>query len=156
MIHTRKVPPLRTKRNSIDEKSLALTPAETLLAKRMMAAAMTLRALPRDQLAIPNGIRSAWPDMIRESAILYSKTRRLSQVRPSPQAIDSMDVMLALLWHLDYEARQLVWARANNIPWRILVGRCGKSRSSLNRDYKKALAALETIQSQHGVAQYHD
>ena len=34
-----------------------------------------------------------------------------------------MDAMLALLWHLDYEARQLVWARANNIPWRILVGR---------------------------------
>ena len=73
-----KLPPLRTKTNSIDEKSLALTPAEALLAKRIMAAAMTLRALPRDQLAIPNGIRSAWPDMIRESAILYSKIRRLS------------------------------------------------------------------------------
>ncbi|MBT6122531.1 MAG: hypothetical protein HOH48_04105 [Candidatus Puniceispirillum sp.] len=146
MIHSRKLAPISNITNTGQEKSLALTPSEALLAKRMLAAAMTLRALPRDQLVIPNGIRSAWPDMIRESAILYGKTRVTSRVRPSAKAIDSMDSMLALLWHLDHDARQLVWARANNIPWRSLVGRFGKSRSSLNRDYKKALAQLNVTQ----------
>ena len=148
MIHTRKSAPISAKENTGKDKSLALTQGEARLAKQMLAAAMTLRALPRDQLAIPNGIRSVWPDMIRESAILFNKTRILSRVRPSPKAIDSMDRMLALLWHLDHDARQLVWARANNIAWRNLAGRFGKSRSSLNRVYKKALAQLVRLDTQ--------
>ena len=148
MIHARKSAPISTSKNAGQEKRLALTPAEARLAKRMMEAAMTLRALLRDQLAIRNGIRSAWPDMIRESDILLNKTRMLSRMRPSPKAIDSMDRMLGLLWHLDHDARQLVWARANNIAWRNLVGRFGKSRSSLNRVYKKALAQLVRLDTQ--------
>ena len=74
MIHTRKSAPISAKENTGQDKRLALTQGEARLAKQMLAAAMTLRALPRDQLAIPNGIRSAWPEMIRESEILYGKT----------------------------------------------------------------------------------
>ena len=147
MIHARKSAPISTKENTGQDKSLALTQGEARLAKQMMAAAMTLRTLPRDQLAIPNGIRSAWPDMIQESAILYGKTRPTSRIRPHAKATDSMDDMLTLLWYVDHEARQLVWARANNIPWRVLVTRFGKSRTSLNRDYKKALAEVVAIQN---------
>lgn len=148
MIHARKSAPNSKKTHDKDKKSLALTSAEARLAKRMMAAAMTLRALPRDHFTIPNDIRSAWPNMIQETAILYTNTRCSSRVRPSPSAIDSMHAMLTLLWHVDHETRQLIWARANNIPWQVLTMRFGKSRTSLNRDYKKALAQLVVMDGQ--------
>lgn len=67
MIHSRKLAPISNITNTGQEKSLALTPSEALLAKRMLAAAMTLRALPRDQLvAAQNQALALTLDLERE------------------------------------------------------------------------------------------
>jgi len=112
------------------------------MAARLEAAARTLHALPPDSRLRPAGTRSAWPDFIQKSRFLAGQTRMLSRACPSPAAIDDADRLLDLLWDLDADQRRLVWARACHMPWAVLASRLGRSRSSLNRDHRLALARL--------------
>ena len=53
-----------------------------------------------------------------------------------------MEQMIALLWEINGYQRQLVWARACGVRWAVLQDRYRRSRTTLNRDYRAALAVL--------------
>ena len=112
------------------------------MAARLARAAHTLHALPRCAHTTPAGGRSTWPDFIQKTRFSYSQTRDSARPNPPSTAIDDLDHLAGLLWHLDAPQRQLVWARACNIGWAAFVAGMHRSRTSLNRDHKLALALL--------------
>ena len=112
------------------------------LGDAMAAAAVTLQRLPRVAGDGPAGARSAWPDMVRATRFAIFETLRATRPRPSPSEIDAMEQMIALLWEINGYQRQLVWARACGVRWVVLQDRYRRSRTTLNRDYRAALAVL--------------
>jgi len=95
-------------------------------------AAETLKRLPR---AIARPRLSSWPEVVRDCVSLLApgESGRRNRIPPSPQAIDRMDRTLAWLLACDDEARRLVWARANRIPWRKLEDIDGRSHVTLRK-----------------------
>ncbi len=112
------------------------------MAARLVRAVDTLGRLPRSSGTGPAGTRSAWPEMIRESRFAIEATRSVTPARPSPVAIDDLDRLAMLLWQLPPHQRQLLWARACGVRWVELCHRHRRSRTTLNRDHRRALAAL--------------
>ena len=53
-----------------------------------------------------------------------------------------MAEMIVLLWSVTLRQRQLLWARACRVRWAALLTRYRRSRTTLNRDYRKALLAM--------------
>jgi hypothetical protein len=113
-----------------------------VMAARLVGAVDTLARLPRTAGTHPAGTRSAWPEMIRDSRFTIEATRRATTARPSPTAIDDLDRLAMLLWQLPPHQRQLLWARACGIRWAELCRHHRRSRTTLNRDHRRALAAL--------------
>lgn len=111
-----------------------------------MTAAATARPvsaeLPRSAHTSLAGGRSTWPDFIQKTRFSYCQTRDPARPTPTAAAIDDLDHLVGLLWHLDAAQRQLVWARACNVSWATLVTRMGRSRTGLNREHKLALLSM--------------
>jgi len=118
-----------------------------VMATRLVRAVDTLGRLPRTADARPAGARSAWPEMIRGSRFAIEATRSVARARPSPGAIDDLDRLAMLLWRLPPRQRQLLWARACGVRWADLCHRHRRSRTTLNRDHQRALAALVAAES---------
>jgi hypothetical protein len=94
-------------------------------------AAETLRRLPG---GLVRARLSRWPDVVRDSAAHFDRDSGARRpVPPSPRAIDRMDRTLTWLLACDDEARRLVWARANRIPWRKLEDIDGRSHVTLRK-----------------------
>lgn len=129
---------------------MALSPVETELLGRVKRAAITLRCLPVDARLKPLGLRSAWPEMKREMAVIYGDTRSAEGPRPTPEAIDDMDRLLDGLAALPAAPRRLLWARANGVRWAQLCAMTRRSRTSLNRDLKAALRRLARFDPEQG------
>ncbi|MGB2122913.1 MAG: DUF6362 family protein, partial [Candidatus Puniceispirillaceae bacterium] len=89
----------------------------------------------------------AWPEMVRESRFAIEATRRMTPARPAPAAIDDLDSLAMLLWQLPPHQRQLLWARACGVRWAELCRRHRRSRTTLNRDHRRALMALVTVET---------
>jgi hypothetical protein len=117
------------------------------MAARLVRAVDTLGRLPRTAGTRPAGTRSAWPEMIRESRFAIEATRCVTPARPSPSAIDDLDRLAMLLWQLPPHQRQLLWARACGVRWAELCHRRRRSRTTLNRDHRRALAALIAVEN---------
>ena len=112
------------------------------LAVRLEQAVATLQALPRETGTGPAGARSAWPDMVRRSRFVIEGTQRSTPARPSPEAVDDLDRIAMLMWIVTPRQRQLLWARACGVRWAELCQRQRRSRTTLFRDHRMALAAL--------------
>ncbi len=112
------------------------------MAARLVRAVDTLGRLPRTADARPAGTRSAWPEMMRDSRFAIEATRRVTAARPTPAAIDDLDRLAVLLWQLPPHQRRLLWARACGVRWVELCHRHRRSRTTLNRDHRRALSAL--------------
>jgi len=119
------------------------------LADRLAQAVLTLRALPRDSGTGPAGARSAWPEMIRRSRFVVEGTRRSAPPKPSAAAIDDLDRIAMLMWHLTPRQRQLLWARACGVRWAELCRRQRRSRTTLFRDHRLALMALARAEAEN-------
>ena len=105
-------------------------------------AADVLHRLSRQDDERPAGSCSAWHEMLRASHVAASGTRRSGMARPSPAEITAMEEMIALLWSVTSRQRQLLWARACRVRWAALQTRYRRSRTTPNRDYRKALLAM--------------
>ena len=112
------------------------------MAARLVRAVDTLGRLPRTADIRPVGTRSAWPEMIRDSRFAIEAKPGVLPARPSPAAIDDLDRLAMLLWQLPPHQRRLLWARACGVRWAELCHRHRRSRTTLNRDHRRALAAL--------------
>lgn len=122
-----------------------------LLEQIMNEAAATLRRLPAHR---PAGLRSSWPQPLRDAAELAdcAEPPRL-RLRPAPDAIDRLDMVLGWMhWLGDGQAR-LLWARALGVPWRRICLEFGfGGRTSAWRAWVAALATLAARLRREGVA----
>ena len=132
-----------------------LTVSETQIFQQIRQAAWTLQSLPADPQNRPAGLRSAWPEIFRKSAVIYGGTRRNMGPRPSPKAIDEMDEMLDVLARMTPCERRLIWARTNGLKWQRLEHFTGRSRTSLHRDFKIALEKFAVIRGKMATCKKH-
>jgi hypothetical protein len=104
-----------------------------IVAGRLEEAADTLARLPDERV---RGLYDLWPKLIGAPG---------THARPAaaaPEAIDRMDEALGWLMWLDPEERQLVWLRAEGLPWKWITRRLGIGRTTA---WQRWSAALLTI-----------
>ena len=91
------------------------------VARRLEEAADVLARLPDDRV---RGLYDLWPKIIGAP---YASARPAAA---APEAIDRMDEALTWLAWLDPEERQLVWLRAEGMPWKWITRRLGIGRTT--------------------------
>ena len=117
------VPVKATSKHSLTKVQIAA------LKQRLERASQSLHHLPRQPGERPDGVRSAWPELAYASRWATPKTSNSWQ--PTPAEIDDMALLLDAVMTLGPMLRQLVWARANRVPWQMLQRRFNRSRSHL-------------------------
>jgi hypothetical protein len=111
-----------------------------MVAERMEEAAETLKHLPMDG---PRDIRSAWPPIIQDFWDAYGWEKATIRLGPpSPQAIQRMDECLEWLLWLDAGQMKLVWAKAENIPWKDILSHIRTGRTKGWHLWKEALKEI--------------
>lgn len=92
-----------------------------LVAERLAEAADVLARLPDAKM---RGYYGPW-------RILVGATGGgLSPAAPAPKAIDRMDQVLGWLMWLETAERQIVWLRAEGLPWKRITYRLGIGRTA--------------------------
>jgi hypothetical protein len=130
---------LYAERRSAPKAEQSWTPI--LVADRLAEAADTLARLPDERL---RGLYDLWPKLTGE---------RCGHARPAaaaPEAIDRMDEALGWLMWLEPEERQLVWLRAEGLPWKWITRRLGIGRTTAWQRWTTALlkivVCLDTVE----------
>ena len=115
---------------------------EDMMEIRMEETVATLHRLPPVKV---QGFISSWPPIVREYWEAYGWDHpKLHLGPPSGESIDKMDECLDLLRSLDPDDMRLVWSRAENLPWKLILRRLGVSRATGWRRWKAALRQLAT------------
>ncbi|MBF0153237.1 MAG: hypothetical protein HQL64_05805 [Magnetococcales bacterium] len=112
------------------------------VAARLDEAAGVMKRLPSVR---PRKVQSAWPPIIREFYEAYGWSN--VEVRlgpPSAEAISRMDECMEWLRWLDRERMQLVWARAEHLPWKTILERIGVGRTKGWHLWMSALQEIAT------------
>jgi hypothetical protein len=92
-----------------------------MIAERLAEAADALARLPDVRI---RGLYDLWPRLIGVPC---------ANARPAaaaPEAIDRMDEALGWLMWLEPEERQLLWLRAEGMPWKWITRRLGLGRTT--------------------------
>ena len=105
----------------------------TLVADRVAEAADTLARLPDQRV---RGHYDLWPKLIGAAG------RQAGPAAASPEAIDRMDEALGWLMWLEPEERQLVWLRAEGLPWKWITRRMGIGRTTAWQRWTTALLKI--------------
>lgn len=114
---------------------------------RFEEAADTLRRLPTQRI---QQYRSTWPAVIRDAAEAYGWANiRIRLGPPAADAIDRMDECLEWFTWLDGDDARLVWLRAVGVPWKLICGRIGVSRTTAWQRWVTALMVVATRLTAH-------
>jgi hypothetical protein len=112
-----------------------------IVARRLAEAADTLARLPDERV---RGLYDLWPKLIGAPG---------KDARPAaaaPEAIDRMDEVLGWLLWLEPEDRQLVWLRAEGLPWKWITRRLGIGRTTAWQRWTttllKIVVRLDTVE----------
>lgn len=90
------------------------------------------------------GYHTMWPETMKDDwerlyDMIHGKSRPGS---PMPKQVTfSEEIMAWMRWVNRYE-QQIIWPRANKIPWKILEGEFGKSKPTLWRDMNSGLIRI--------------
>jgi hypothetical protein len=103
------------------------------VAGRLEEAVDVLVRLPEERV---RGLYDLWPKLIGALG------RHVRPAAPSPEAIDRADEVLAWLMWLDSEERQLVWLRADGLPWKRITHRLGIGRTTAWQRWSTALLKI--------------
>ena len=104
------------------------------VAERLAEAAEVLDRLPEGRSLGPYSLWPLLPD--------GGDAPRTRQAAPSPEAIDRMDEALTWLAWLDPGERQLVWLRAEGLPWKRITHRLGIGRTTAWQRWTMALLKI--------------
>jgi Domain of unknown function (DUF6362) len=104
-----------------------------VVARRLEEAADTLARLPDERVG---GLYDLWPRLIGAAG------RQASPAAAAPEAIDRMDEALGWLMWLEPEERQLVWLRAEGLPWKWITRRLGIGRTTAWQRWTTALLKI--------------
>jgi hypothetical protein len=103
------------------------------VAARLEEAVDVLARLPDQQV---HGVYDLWPKLIGAGG------RQAGPAAASPEAIDRMDEALGWLLWLEPEERQLVWLRAEGLPWKWITRRIGIGRTTAWQRWTTALLKI--------------
>ena len=106
-----------------------------LVAERLEEAADVLARLPDHHAP---GLYHLWP------RIVGPPCSRSATAAAVPEAIDRMDEALGWLLWLEPEERQLVWLRAEGVPWKRITHRLGVGRTTAWQRWTLALVKIAT------------
>jgi Domain of unknown function (DUF6362) len=104
-----------------------------LVAERFPEAVEVLARLPEERA---RGFYDLWPKVIGAPCV------SARPAAPAPEAIDRMDEALSWLMWLEPEERQLVWLRAQGLPWKRITYRLGVGRTTAWRRWTMALLKI--------------
>ena len=110
-----------------------------LVADRFQEAATTSHRLPSARVA---GYFTMWPEIARQSWEGYADERTSLRLPATPAAVERLIETTRWLQWLDESQRELVWARARNVPWRAICESRGCPRVTAWRHWKHALALI--------------
>lgn len=118
------------------------------LAKRALAKAIDALALmPMPVNGRPATLRAAWPEWLRETA-LVDRVGMVAEAHPgcaSARDIDFVHALFEASQALSAFDRRLVWGRALNVSWKDLSMRLRRGRSTLHLDHPRALSRFGEI-----------
>lgn len=113
-----------------------------MVAERLEEAVDTLRRLPVKDLK-PMGFRASWPVMLQDLCEADGPADvRVKMGPPTSDAIDRMDEVMEWLRWLEPDDVQLLWLRAELVPWKMIMRKLGKIRSTLVHRRNMALARI--------------
>ena len=141
---------------------LSFAEAIGLIETRLREAVKMLKRCHLVRHDIPDKVRSAWPDVVRQMEDAYGyegdpdhpkitkdteKQKRqredaINQSVPSPVELDRMDEALQLLWWVPNGSRSLVGARVAGATWRALSGKMKLPTIEVRTRYKLGLEAI--------------
>ena len=106
--------------------------------ENMAFAANIMRRLPAVKV---QGYLCAWPKFCYDADDFPSSEN--VWMMPLPEEVELMEEILEWLKWISVEKRRIVWLRACGLGWKRLCDRMHKPRSSLARDYQKALNEIQ-------------
>ena len=141
---------------------LSFAEAIALIEIRMREAVKMLERCSLERHDIPDKVRSAWPDVVRQMEDAYGyegdpdhpeiskdtdKQRRrreeaINRAVPSPAELDRMDRALQLLWWVPNGSRGLVGARVAGATWNALSIKMQLPTIEVRTRYKLGLEAI--------------
>lgn len=107
----------------------------------LMQAASIHRRMP--EVRVP-GYRTLWPTTMRDEwERFYDMLNGKSTLgSPMPSEVTYHEEVMEWLRLLDRPKQQLLWMRANKVPWKILVEEFGRSKPTLWREMNDSLNVL--------------
>lgn len=116
--------------------------SEKIVAGYIIQCASIHRRLP--EVRVP-GYHTLWPVTMKDEwERLYDMLNGKPTLgSPMPPEVSFSDAVLEWLQLLDRSQQQLVWMRANRVPWKILVEEFGRSKPTLWREHCACLSRIK-------------
>lgn len=107
-------------------------------------AAAIHRRLPEVKVA---GYFSLWPETMKDDwTRLYDVVNGTSRLGPPmPREVSYHEEIMKWLRWLERHEQQVVWMRANRIPWKVLEEQFSKNKTTLWRDMNSGLVRISTL-----------
>jgi hypothetical protein len=103
------------------------------VAARLEEAVDVLARLPEERI---HGVYDLWPKLVGEPC------RPIRPAAAAPEAIDRMDEALGWLLWLEPQERQLLWLRAEGMPWKRITRWLGIGRTAAWQRWTTALLKI--------------
>ncbi|MCF4165110.1 DUF6362 family protein [Zavarzinia compransoris] len=114
-----------------------------MVVDRLREAADTLRRLPDGEARFRLGLRSAWPDVVRDAATAYAAAGPSVRLGPpSPGAIDRLETTIGWLGLLSEPQRRIAWALASGVSVARLARLIGCHRNTVANRHAAALRII--------------
>ncbi|OHC75206.1 MAG: hypothetical protein A3G18_09650 [Rhodospirillales bacterium RIFCSPLOWO2_12_FULL_58_28] len=108
--------------------------------ERLIEAADVLRHLPEAKV---QGYFSIWPEIVYDFGdMIEQEPQPMRRPLPSAAAISRMDETLTWIHFLAPEDGRLVWARAENTPWKAICWRFGVGRATAHRRWQYGISLI--------------
>ena len=109
------------------------------VAQRFDEAVSVLDVLPQPKSL---GYAKRWPDMLYLPRELARQTPTPMRLQATPQQVTRMEETLTWITWVQPQTRQLIWYRAEALPWRLIAKRVGLSKTTAQRHWQKGLQVI--------------
>ena len=109
------------------------------VAQRFDEAVSVLDVLPQPKSL---GYARRWPDMLYLPRELARQTPAPMCLQATPQQVTRMEETLTWITWVKPQTRQLIWYRAEALPWRLIGRRVGLSKTTAQRHWQKGLQMI--------------
>ena len=109
------------------------------VAQRFDEAVSVLNVLPQPKSL---GYAKRWPDMMYLPREIERQAPAPMRLQATPQQITRMEETLTWITWVQPQTRQLIWNRAEALPWRLIARREGLSKTTAQRHWQKGLEVI--------------